>query len=59
ADELGAPVVDRMGPEFYQQVFAPTPRKARAEGETYEQIRHRLRRRWKPAESADGATRAV
>jgi ATP-dependent DNA ligase len=29
-------IVDRMGPEFYAQVFAPAVRDARAAGETYE-----------------------
>jgi len=41
-------VVDRMGAEFYSQVFGPAVREARANGETYESMRDRLRRRWKP-----------
>jgi hypothetical protein len=45
-------VVDRMGAQFYQRVFAPAVREARAKGETYEAMRDRLRRRWKPARSA-------
>jgi hypothetical protein len=45
-------IVDRMGPEFYAQVFAPAVRDARAKGETYESMRDRLRRRWKPIVSA-------
>jgi hypothetical protein len=44
-------IVDRMGAEFYQRVFAPAVRDARAKGEAYESMRERdrLRRRWKPA----------
>ncbi|MBV9326828.1 MAG: hypothetical protein JO352_23985 [Chloroflexi bacterium] len=44
-------IVDRMGAEFYSQVFAPAVREARAKGETYESMRDRLRRRWKPLRS--------
>jgi hypothetical protein len=33
-------------------VFAPAVREARAKGETYESMRDRLRRRWKPIGSA-------
>ena len=51
-DHFDHEIVDRMGPEFYQQVFAPAVREARAKGETYESMRDRLRRRWKPLESA-------
>jgi hypothetical protein len=40
-------IVDHMGAEFYQRVFAPAVRVARAKGETYESMRDRLRRRWK------------
>jgi hypothetical protein len=42
-------IVDRMGAEFYRRVFAPAVHGARAKGETYESMRDRLRRRWKPA----------
>ena len=42
-------IVDRMGAEFYQRVFAPAVREARAKGDSYESMRDRLRRRWKPA----------
>src|SRR5206468_1473514 len=45
-------IVDRMGAEFYERVFAPAVGGARADGETYESMRDRLRRRWKPARSA-------
>ena len=41
-------IVDRMGDEFYRDVFAPAVRAARDDGQTYESIRDRLRRRWKP-----------
>jgi hypothetical protein len=42
-------IVDRMGAEFYRDVFAPAIRRARDQGETYESMRDRIRRRWKPA----------
>jgi hypothetical protein len=45
-------IVERMGPDFYRQVFAPAVREARASGQAYEAIRDRLRRRWKPAPEA-------
>ena len=41
-------IVDRMGADFYREVFEPAVRDARASGQTYESIRDRLRRRWKP-----------
>jgi hypothetical protein len=47
-------IVERMGSEFYTDVFAPAVRKARSQGETYEAIRDRLRRRWKPAKASAG-----
>ena len=42
-------IVERMGRQFYSDVFAPTIREARAKGRTYESIRDSVRRRWKPA----------
>jgi hypothetical protein len=42
-------IVERMGPRFYREVFAPAVRDAHAAGQPYEAIRDRLRRRWKPA----------
>ena len=45
-------VVDRMGDEFYREVFAPAIRTARDEGHPYESIRDRIRRSWKPAKLA-------
>ena len=44
-------VVERMGTEFYRDVFEPAVRAAREHGQAYEAIRDRLRRRWKPASS--------
>jgi hypothetical protein len=42
-------IVDRMGPEFYDVVFAPAIRDALAAGRKYEQIRDTIRKDWKPA----------
>jgi hypothetical protein len=42
-------VIDRMGPEFYDVVFAPAIRDALAAGRKYEQIRDTIRKDWKPA----------
>jgi hypothetical protein len=42
-------IVERMGGDFYDQVFAPAVREARASGQTYEAMRDRLRRRWRSA----------
>jgi hypothetical protein len=44
-------IVERMGVEFYRDVFEPAVRAAREKGQPYEAIRDRLRRRWKPAPS--------
>ena len=49
-------IVERMGPEFYRDVFAPAVREARADGQAYEAIRDRLRRRWKPAADQSATT---
>jgi hypothetical protein len=40
-------VVDRMGEDFYSEVFVPAIKEARAEGKSYEQIRDTVRRTWK------------
>jgi hypothetical protein len=45
-------IVDRMGPEFYRQVFVPAIKNERDKGHSYEDIRDRLRRRWKPLKAA-------
>jgi hypothetical protein len=42
-------IIDRMGPEFYERVFAPAIEEALAAGRKYEQIRDTIRRDWKPA----------
>ncbi len=51
-EHLGTPVefdrkiIRRMGQRFYQDVFQPAIRQAWDAGETYEQIRDRLREPW-------------
>jgi hypothetical protein len=45
-----------MGVDFYQRVFAPAVREARAQGDSYESMRDRLRR-WKPAQPANQRAR--
>jgi hypothetical protein len=40
-------IVERMGREFYLDAFAPAVREARERGQTYEEIRDRIRRRWR------------
>jgi hypothetical protein len=42
-------IVDRMGREFYREVFSPAVQQGRDKGQSYEDMRDRLRRRWKPA----------
>jgi hypothetical protein len=42
-------IVERMGGEFYDRVFAPAIRAAVERGERYEQIRDSIRAGWKPA----------
>jgi hypothetical protein len=46
-------IVERMGPEFYREKFAPAIHAAHSSGQTYESIRDRLRRRWKPDPETD------
>jgi len=41
-------VVDRMGQDFYGDVFAPAIKRAFDEGRPYESIRDAIRREWKP-----------
>ena len=41
-------IVERMGKTFYRKVFAPAIRRARQDGQSYEAIRDRIRRGWKP-----------
>ena len=38
-------IVERMGPDFYREVFALVVNDARAKGQAYELIRDRIRRR--------------
>jgi hypothetical protein len=42
-------IIDRMGAKFYDDVFVPAIREARAKGESYEAIRDDIRKSWKPA----------
>ena len=42
-------VIDRMGPEFYERVFAPAIAAAMADGRKYETFRDTIRKEWKPA----------
>jgi hypothetical protein len=42
-------VIQRMGPDFYAQVFAPAIARAVSEGQSYETMRDTLRKDWKPA----------
>ncbi len=44
-------IVDRMGVRFYRDVFVPAIERARAAGESYEDIRDAIRKDWKPAKS--------
>jgi hypothetical protein len=45
-------IIDRMGGEFYDDVFAPAIAAAIAEGKRYEDIRDTIRKDWKPAKSS-------
>lgn len=40
-------IIERMGAEFYDQVFVPAIEQARAAGESYEDIRDTIRKEWK------------
>ena len=44
-------IIDRMGADFYEDIFVPAITAARAEGRSYEEIRDEFRRKWKPASS--------
>lgn len=41
-------IIDRMGPEFYDVVFAPAIQEALSIGRKYEQFRDTIRKDWKP-----------
>ena len=45
-------IIDRMGEDFYAEVFSPAIAKAREAGQTYEEIRDDIRKDWKPAKSS-------
>lgn len=45
-------IIERMGAQFYEEVFAPTIAAAREEGKKYETIRDTIRRGWKPTRAA-------
>lgn len=40
-------IVQRMGPEFYHEVFHPAIREAVNQGKRYEEIRDTIRKDWK------------
>jgi hypothetical protein len=42
-------IVERMGTDFYKEVFVPAIRHEREIGHLYESMRDRIRRRWNPA----------
>lgn len=44
-------IVQRMGPDFYAQVFAPAIAQPVQQGRSYEGIRDTLRKDWTPARS--------
>jgi len=42
-------IIERMGGTFYRDVFVPSIEQSRSKGESYEAIRDRIRKPWKPA----------
>jgi hypothetical protein len=44
-------IIERMGVRFYDTVFVPAIERARAAGESYEEIRDAIRKEWRPARS--------
>lgn len=50
-EEIG----ERMGREFYVEVFAPAIRAAVEAGQTYEQLRDTIRADWKPRRQANAS----
>src|SRR5215212_8213705 len=42
-------IIERMGSQFYDDVFVPAIAAAREEGKKYETIRDTIRRGWKPS----------
>lgn len=47
-------IIERMGAAFYDAVFVPAIERARAAGESYEDIRDSIRKEWKPAKAKRG-----
>ena len=45
-------IIDRMGAQFYREVFVPAITEARKEGKRYESIRDSIRKGWKPESAA-------
>ena len=45
-------IIERMGTQFYDEVFVPAITEAREEGKKYETIRDAIRRGWKPSGAA-------
>ena len=45
-EEFERKIIERMGREFYRQVFQPAIRQAWDDGQTYEDIRDKLREPW-------------
>lgn len=41
-------IIERMGRDFYEQVFAPAIRRAYEAGRSYREIRDTIRVEWKP-----------
>ena len=48
AETFERDVVQRMGEEFYREVFSPAIARALAEGKRYESIRDSIREPWQP-----------
>jgi hypothetical protein len=42
-------IIDRMGEDFYADVFSPAISKAHEDGKSYEEIRDSIRSDWKPS----------
>lgn len=47
-------IIDRMGEDFYEQVFALAIAEARDRGDKYEDIRDSIRKGWKPEKQGGG-----
>jgi hypothetical protein len=42
-------IIDRMGEDFYADVFSPAISRAHEDGKSYEEIRDSIRSDWKPS----------